>query len=118
MGRAYLPHAELAVRDWVCGKAGFRPRTAVWTEHTSTAVRLAAAGVGVCAASAHVVRGAVGEDCAILTPDPVWRRTLTVHARVPPTGAAEAFVDHLRATWPDLARVRRHDNRGLPAAPS
>ncbi|GGM11482.1 LysR family transcriptional regulator [Streptomyces fumigatiscleroticus] len=86
--------------DWACGRAGFKPRTAVFTEHTSTAVRMAAAGVGVCVAPAHIVRGAVGEDCVVLTPDPPWRRPLTVFSRVPPTGAAEAFVDLLRATWP------------------
>lgn len=86
--------------DWACGQAGFSPRTAVWTEHTSTAVRMAAAGVGVCTASADVVRGAVGEDCVILIPDPAWRRPLVVYARASPTGAAEAFVDLLRATWP------------------
>ncbi|AOR31439.1 LysR family transcriptional regulator [Streptomyces fodineus] len=86
--------------DWACGKAGFTPRTAVWTEHTSTAVRMAAAGAGVCAVSADVVRGALGDDCVILTPDPAWKRPLAVYARVPPTGVAEAFVDILRATWP------------------
>ncbi|OLZ67578.1 LysR family transcriptional regulator [Streptomyces sp. IMTB 2501] len=99
--------------DWACGRAGFSPRTAVWTEHTSTAVRMAAAGVGVSTASADVVRGAVGEDCAILTPDPAWKRPLAVYARVPPTGAAEAFVDLLRSTWPAPSTPRaRH---GTPA---
>ncbi|MFV0133005.1 LysR family transcriptional regulator [Streptomyces sp. HMX87] len=86
--------------DWACGRAGFRPRTAAFTEHTSTAVRMAAAGVGVCTAPSHIVGGAVGEDCVVLSPDPAWRRILTVFARVPPTGAAEAFVDLLRAAWP------------------
>jgi len=55
------------------------------------------------------VGGAVGEDCVVLTPDPPWRRPLTVFARVPPTGAAEAFVDLLRTTWPAP---------GAPAAPA
>ncbi|MFF9281697.1 LysR family transcriptional regulator [Streptomyces griseosporeus] len=87
--------------DWACERAGFTPRTEVWTEHTSTAVRMAAAGVGVCVAPTHVVRGAVGEDCAVLSPDPAWRRALSVFTRVPPTGAAEAFVDLLTATWRD-----------------
>lgn len=111
--------------DWACGKAGFRPRTAVWTEHTSTAVRMAAAGVGVCVASADVVRGAVGEDCAILTPDPAWKRPLAVYARVPPTGAAEAFVDLLRTTWPTptappdgrATPIDRHAEQGADGAP-
>ncbi|MFI8237900.1 LysR family transcriptional regulator [Streptomyces sp. NPDC085866] len=104
--------------DWACGQAGYRPRTAMWTEHTSTAVRMAAAGVGVCVAPAHVVRGAVGEDCVVLTPDPAWKRALTVYARVPPTGAAEAFVDLLRTTWPALGATapREHEDCALPAA--
>ncbi|MFF8450974.1 LysR family transcriptional regulator [Streptomyces leeuwenhoekii] len=89
--------------DWACGRAGFSPRTAVRTEHTSTAVRMAAAGVGVCTAPSYIVRGAVGEDCVVLTPDPPWKRTLSVFSRVPPTGAAEAFVDLVRATWPGEA---------------
>ncbi|MHC3469702.1 LysR family transcriptional regulator [Streptomyces sp. 7R007] len=86
--------------DWACARAGFRPRTAVWTEHTSTAVRMAAAGVGVCAAPSHLVRGAVGEDCVVLAHEPSWRRTMTVFTRVPPTDAAGAFVDLLRTHWP------------------
>lgn len=86
--------------DWACGRAGFTPRTAVFTEHTSTAVRMAAAGVGVCAAPAHLVRDAVGDGCVVLTPDPPWKRTLTVFSRLPPTGAAEAFVTLLHAAWP------------------
>ncbi len=61
---------------------------------------MAAAGVGVCAAPAHLVRDAVGEDCVVLSPDPPWKRTLTVFSRVPPTGAAKAFVDLLRLAWP------------------
>ncbi|MFC8429006.1 LysR substrate-binding domain-containing protein [Streptomyces sp. NPDC057253] len=85
--------------DWACGRAGYQPRTAVWTEHTSTAVRMAAAGVGVCAAPSHIVRSAVGEDCVVLSHDPAWKRPMTVFARVPLTGAAEAFTDLLHRTW-------------------
>lgn len=105
--------------DWACGHAGFRPRTAVFTEHTSTAVRMAAAGVGVCTAPSHIVGGAVGEDCVVLSPDPPWARALTVFARVPPTGAAEAFVDLLRETWPlpgaPAAPTGPHEVCGAPA---
>ncbi|MFE7855838.1 LysR family transcriptional regulator [Streptomyces sp. NPDC057403] len=116
-GRTTVTLPELADRHWIrcamepvvqgerfldlaCARAGFRPRTAVWTEHTSTAVRMAAAGVGVCLAPSHIVRGAVGEDCAVLSHAPSWTRGMTVFARVPPTGAAEAFVELLRAAWP------------------
>jgi DNA-binding transcriptional LysR family regulator len=104
--------------DWACGQAGFKPRTAVWTEHTSTAVRMAAAGVGVCTAPSHIVRGAVGEDCVVLAHDPPWRRTLTVFTRVPPTGAAGAFVDLLSETWPYRASdaVTQTPPRPVPAA--
>ncbi|MFF7311402.1 LysR substrate-binding domain-containing protein [Streptomyces sp. NPDC008137] len=95
--------------DWACGRAGFTPRTAVFTEHSSTAVRMAAAGVGVCAVPSHLVRDAVGEDCAVLAHEPPWKRTLTVFSRVPPTGAAAAFIDLLRSGWPHP--------RVAPAAP-
>jgi len=122
-GRASVRLQELADRFWVrcameplvdgtpfldraCARAGFSPRTAVRTEHTSTAVRMAAAGVGIATAPAHVVRGAVGEDCALLTVDPPWRRELAVFSRVALTGAAAAFTDL-------LADVRR----GAEAAP-
>ncbi|MGV9287455.1 LysR family transcriptional regulator [Streptomyces sp. NPDC003719] len=125
-GRTTVTLPELADRPWVrcamepvvegerfldlvCGRAGFRPLTAAFTEHTSTAVRMAAAGVGVCTAPSYIVGGAVGEDCVVLTPDPPWRRPMTVFARVPPTGAAEAFVDLLSTTWPAP---------GPPAAPT
>ncbi|MFF7337961.1 LysR substrate-binding domain-containing protein [Streptomyces sp. NPDC008163] len=111
-GRTSVRLQELADRFWVrcameplvdgtpfldraCARAGFSPRTAVRTEHTSTAVRMAAAGVGVATAPAHVVRGAVGEDCALLTVDPAWRRELAVFSRVPLSGAAAAFTDLL-----------------------
>ncbi|MFG2670035.1 MULTISPECIES: LysR family transcriptional regulator [unclassified Streptomyces] len=86
--------------DWVCAEAGFVPRTAVRTEHTSTAVRMAAAGVGIATAPAHVVRGAVGEDCAVLTVDPPWSRPLAVFSRVELTGAAAAFTELLAAFRP------------------
>lgn len=125
-GRTTVTLPELADRHWIrcameplvhgerfldraCARAGFRPRTAVWTEHTSTAVRMAAAGVGVCLAPSHIVRGAVGEDCAVLSHAPSWTRDMTVFARVPPTGAAEAFVELLRAAWP---------KPGTPASPA
>ncbi|MGW2590988.1 LysR family transcriptional regulator [Streptomyces sp. NPDC001515] len=118
-GRASVRLAELADRPWVrcamepvvrgrpfldlaCARAGFEPRTAVRTEHTSTAVRMAAAGVGVATAPAHMVRGAVGEDCALLAVDPPWSRPLAVFSRVELTGAAAAFAGLLRAARPPL----------------
>ncbi|MFD7456970.1 MULTISPECIES: LysR family transcriptional regulator [unclassified Streptomyces] len=107
------------ILDWACGRAGFVPRSAVWTEHSSTAVRMAAAGVGVCAVPSHIVRGAVGEDCVVVSPDPPWKRTLSVYTRVPPTGVAEAFVDLLRARWPQSTAPARltPPRRPAPEAP-
>lgn len=121
-GRAAVRLAELADRDWVrcamepvvegrlwldwvCGKAGFSPRTGVWTEHSSTAVRLAAAGAGIVATPTHV---AAGVDCAAVPVDPPWSRELTAFSRVEPTGATAAFVDLL------VAQVRLPGQR--PAA--
>ncbi|MFC9295440.1 LysR family transcriptional regulator [Streptomyces sp. NPDC057011] len=109
-GRGAVRLAELADRDWVrcameplvegqlvldwaCGAAGFTPRTVLRTEHTSTAVRMAAAGVGIVVAPAHMVRGAVGEECVLLSLDPPWHRPLAVFSRVPLTGAAAAFAE-------------------------
>lgn len=87
VSRPAVTLAELAHRDWIrcameplvdgvlvldraCGALGFTPHTVLRTEHTSTAVRMAAAGVGVVMAPAHMVRGAVGEDCVLLPLDP------------------------------------------------
>lgn len=86
--------------DLVCGRAGFTPRTALRTEHTSTAVRMAAAGVGIVAAPSHVVRGGIGEDCVVLPVDPPWSRALAVFSRVELTGAAAAFTGLLRGSAP------------------
>ncbi|OKK16192.1 LysR family transcriptional regulator [Streptomyces sp. CB00455] len=114
-GRAAVRLAELADRDWircameprvqgepfldrVCGLAGFTPRTAVHTEHTSTAVRMAAAGIGIVAAPAHLARSAIGEDCVLLPVDPPWHRPLAVFSRQPLTGAARSFTDLLEET--------------------
>ncbi|MCT9093432.1 LysR family transcriptional regulator [Streptomyces sp. ASQP_92] len=105
--------------DLVCGRAGFTPRTVVRTEHTSTAVRMAAAGVGVVAVPAHVVRGGVGEDCVLLSVEPAWKRALTVFSRVELVGAAAAFTELLRASAPygtgGLSPVRPNADRGCPA---
>ncbi|MCB5179576.1 LysR family transcriptional regulator [Streptomyces antimicrobicus] len=81
--------------DWACGAAGFVPRTAVRTEHTTSAVRMAAAGVGIVAVPSHMVRGALGEDCVLLSVDPPWSRELALFSRVELTGAARAFADLL-----------------------
>ncbi|MCW5252819.1 LysR family transcriptional regulator [Streptomyces sp. SHP 1-2] len=129
-GRTTVTLRELADRPWVrcamepvvggerfldraCGRAGFRPRTAAFTGHTSTAVRMAAAGVGVCTAPSYLVRGAVGEDCVVLAPDPPWRRPLAAFSRLAPTGAAEVFTRLLRTAWPPAAAPASPGTRAL-----
>ncbi|WP_399474610.1 LysR family transcriptional regulator [Streptomyces sp. TYQ1024] len=76
--------------DWVCEQHGFKPLTAVETQHASTAVRLAAAGVGIVAASVDVARTTAG---AVTVPvNPAWRRELTAFSRVELTWAVRRFV--------------------------
>ncbi|WP_030803631.1 LysR family transcriptional regulator [Streptomyces sp. NRRL S-337] len=110
--RASVRLADLADRPWVrcslepvvdgrrwldleCERVGFTPRTAVRTQHTSTAVRMASAGVGVLLTAAHELTGL---DCASVPTDPPWRRDITVFSRVQLTGAAAEFTDLLRTT--------------------
>lgn len=66
---------------------------------------MAAAGVVVTAVPVHVVRGAVGEDCAVLAVDPPCRRQLAVFFRVELTGAA-AFTELLGASGPFCLRSK------------
>ncbi|MGW1199927.1 LysR family transcriptional regulator [Streptomyces sp. NPDC002536] len=76
--------------DWICAQHGFRPLVALETEHTSTAVRMAAAGVGIVAAPvplADVVTGAV-----TIRVSPDWRREHTAFSRVELVGASAEFV--------------------------
>ncbi|MBI0295887.1 LysR family transcriptional regulator [Streptomyces sp. PRKS01-29] len=117
-GRAAVRLTDLADRDWVrcalepvvegrrfldlaCERAGFTPRTGVDTEHTSTAVAMAAAGAGVLVTPAHV---AGRHDCVSLPLDPPWRRELTAFSRVPLAGATLAFVELLDGAGPPPAR--------------
>ncbi|MFF7729344.1 LysR family transcriptional regulator [Streptomyces sp. NPDC008001] len=80
--------------DWVCERSGFTPRTAVWTEHSSTAVRMAVAGLGLVAAPVHMARDVPG---AVAVPvDRPWRREQTAFARVGLTGITAAFADLCR----------------------
>ncbi|MFE6780174.1 LysR family transcriptional regulator [Streptomyces sp. NPDC057702] len=82
--------------DVICERAGFTPRDAVYTEHTSTAVRMARSGAGVVAAPAHVVDGIRG--CVGVRVDPPIRRELVVFSRAELAGAGRAFVAELRRT--------------------
>ncbi|MEU8785979.1 LysR family transcriptional regulator [Streptomyces sp. NPDC048637] len=88
--------AQRGGRRWLdreCERAGFTPRTAVRTQHSSTAVRMASAGVGVLLTAAHELRGL---DCAAVPTDPPWHREITVFSRVALTGAAAEFTELLR----------------------
>ncbi|MFI0909026.1 LysR family transcriptional regulator [Streptomyces abikoensis] len=76
--------------DVVCEERGFAPVTAVETEHSSTAVRMAAAGLGIVAAPRHLAETTTGAVAVAV--DPPWRREQTVFSRVEPTGVAAAFV--------------------------
>ncbi|UQA92508.1 LysR family transcriptional regulator [Streptomyces halobius] len=84
--------------DLQCERAGFVPRTAVRTQHSSTAVRMASAGVGVLLTAAHELTGL---DCASVPTDPPWRRDISVFSRVELTGAAAVFSELLRAVSGD-----------------
>lgn len=105
--------ADLAGRDWIrcamepvvegrpfidlaCARAGFTPRTAVRTEHTSTAVAMAAAGAGIAAVPSYAV-----PDTVPTTPlTPPWRRPLHTWSRTPFTGPAAALLPYLTAALP------------------
>ena len=107
-GRRSMPLIELARRPWVlyapdnglaaivaqvCSAAGFIARPAVHTHHTSTAVQLAAAGLG----PALVPRSMIEVDFhgVLVEPDPPVRRELVAFT---PTGEVPhiaAFIDIL-----------------------
>ncbi|MCC3776107.1 LysR family transcriptional regulator [Streptomyces sp. UNOB3_S3] len=76
--------------DVVCEERGFTPVTAVETEQSSTAVRMAAAGLGIVAAPRYLAAATAG--AVPVAVDPRWRREQTVFSRVEPTGVAAAFV--------------------------
>jgi DNA-binding transcriptional LysR family regulator len=109
-GGAPVPLAALAGRDWVrcamepvvqgrpfidlaCERAGFTPVTAVRTEHTSTAVAMAAAGAGVAAVPSY----AVPPWAAAVSLTPPWRRPVHAWSRTTFAGAAAVFLPYLTA---------------------
>ncbi|XMN05712.1 hypothetical protein ACK8N7_06555 [Streptomyces griseobrunneus] len=76
---------------------------------------MTAAGVGISTAPSHTVRGALDEDCAVLSVDPPWLRALAVFSRVPLTGAAAALTE-LLTTLPDTGiRPLRPFRPGAPS---
>ncbi|UWE11654.1 LysR family transcriptional regulator [Actinacidiphila bryophytorum] len=74
--------------DLACERAGFSPRTAVRTEHTTTAVAMAAAGAGVAVVPSYAVPP--GTPAVPLTPP--WRRPLYAWSRTTFAGPAAALI--------------------------
>ncbi|NUS15715.1 MAG: LysR family transcriptional regulator [Streptomyces sp.] len=112
-GGGPVPLAALAGRDWIrcamepvvdgrpfidlaCERAGFAPRGAVRTEHTSTAVAMAAAGAGVAAVPSYAVPA--GTPTVALTPP--WRRPLHAWSRTTFAGPAAALLPYLGTALP------------------
>lgn len=107
-GRRTVPLAELADRSWVlyspdnglaavvaqaCSAAGFIARPAVHTHHTSTAVQLAAAGLG----PALVPRNMIEADFSgvQLESDPPVHRELVAFTTMADVPHVAAFIDIL-----------------------
>ncbi|WUH95677.1 LysR family transcriptional regulator [Streptomyces sp. NBC_00433] len=105
--------AALAGRDWIrcamepvvegrpfidlaCERAGFAPRTAVRTEHTTTAVAMAAAGAGVVAVPTY----AIPPGTPVTPLVPAWRRPLFAWSRTTLAGPAAALVSLLLPATP------------------
>lgn len=110
-GGGPIPLGALAGRDWIrcamepvvqgrpfidlaCERAGFAPGTAVRTEHTTTAVSMAAAGAGVAAVPSYAVPP--GTPVVALTQP--WRRPLFAWSRTELAGPAAALVALLTAS--------------------
>ncbi len=90
----FAPENALArVVEKACAKAGFRPRAAVRTRHTATAVHLAAAGLGPALVPDAIVPSDL--DCERLTPDPPVRRDLAAFAPLGAAPVVASFVDVL-----------------------
>lgn len=108
--------AALAGRDWVrcamepvvggrpfidlaCERAGFAPRGAVRTEHTTTAVAMAAAGAGVVAVPSYAVPP--GTPAVSLTPP--WRRPLHAWGRAAFSPPVAELISYVAAATPRAA---------------
>ena len=79
----------------ICGRAGFVPRDAVFTDQADAAVRLAAAGLGVAIVPENIVPGSLRRH--MLQLDPPIYRPLAVFTRGTWSPQAEAFRDALQA---------------------
>jgi DNA-binding transcriptional LysR family regulator len=96
---------DLAAHEWVhftqpsgladvlneaCTAAGFEPRVAIRTEQASSALALAAEGLGLTLVPGNVVPPTY--DGLLLRPDPPVRRHLSIYTRVRPDPITQAFV--------------------------
>ncbi|WP_329236225.1 LysR family transcriptional regulator [Actinoallomurus sp. NBC_01490] len=107
-GRRRVRLAELASRPWVlytpdnglagvvaqaCSTAGFIARPAVHTHHTSTAVQLAAAGLGPALVPRNMIEADFGG--VQLEPDPPVHRELVAFTTTAEVPHISAFIDIL-----------------------
>jgi DNA-binding transcriptional LysR family regulator len=107
-GRTSVPLAELADRPWVlytsdnqlatvvahaCSAAGFVAHAAVHTHHTSTAVQLAAAGLGPALVPMSMIEADFSG--ARLAPDPPVHRELVAFSNTADVPHIAAFIDIL-----------------------
>jgi DNA-binding transcriptional LysR family regulator len=107
-GRRTVTLPELAGRPWVlyapdnglaavvahaCSSAGFIARPAVRTHHTSTAVHLAAAGLGPALVPRNMIEADFGG--VLLDPDPPVRRELVAFTTTAEVPHISAFIDIL-----------------------
>jgi DNA-binding transcriptional LysR family regulator len=137
--------ADLASRPWVlyapdnglagvvaqaCSAAGFIARPAVHTHHTSTAVHLAAAGLGPALVPRNMIEADFGG--AQLEPDPPVHRELVAFTTTAEVPHISAFIDILAERGAtrsrrvpavadaspeaveDLPRVGHHEGPGVP----
>ena len=85
----------------ICGRAGFTPRDAVFTDQADAAVRLAAAGLGVAIVPENIVPSSLHRFMVPLDP-PVFR-PLAVFTRETWSPQADAFRAALQAIdWVDV----------------
>jgi DNA-binding transcriptional LysR family regulator len=120
-GRRTMPLLELSKRPWVlyapdnglagvvaqaCSAAGFIARPAVHTHHTSTAVQLAAAGLG----PALVPRNMIEADFrgALIEPDPRVHRELVAFTTTPEVPHISSFIDILAERGATRSRRSHH----------
>jgi len=84
------PSGLADVLDAACVAAGFEPRVAIRTEQASSALALAAEGLGLTLVPGNVVPATY--DGLLLRPDPPVSRHLSIYTRVRPDPITEAFV--------------------------